>query len=82
MLPNAVVGGRTHIERKWDVNFLNGCALTKYHGGRAPMSRLLTFVDGSDQVRVQCYLHTSAFAPQGWYPEAERTLQLSKPFRV
>jgi len=82
MLPNAVVGDRTHLERKWEVNFLNCCALTKYHGGRAPMSRLLTFVDGSDRVRVQCYLHTSTFAPQGWYPKAERTLQLSTAFRI
>ena len=29
------------------------------------MSRLLTFEDGSDEVRVQCYLHTSQYAPQG-----------------
>jgi hypothetical protein len=32
-------------------------------------------------VRVQCYLHTSQYAPQGWYPKAEHTLHLSKPFR-
>jgi hypothetical protein len=82
MFPNTVVGGRTHVERKWGVNFINCCALTKYHGGRAPMSRLLTFVDGSDQVQVRCYLHTFAFAPQGWYPKAECTIQLSKAFRI
>lgn len=82
MTPDAVVGGRTHLERKWDVHFLNCCALTRYHGGPAPMSRLLTFTDGSDRVKVQCYLHTSHFAPQGWYHEAERTIQLSKPFRL
>ncbi len=82
MLPDAIVSGRTHIERKWDVNFLNCSALTRYHGGHAPMSRLLTFTDGSDTLRVQCYLHTSDFAPQGWYEPAERTLKLSKPFRI
>jgi hypothetical protein len=82
MLPEAQVNGRTHLERKWNVHFLNCSALTKYHGGRAPMSRLLTFVDGSDRVRVQCYLHTASFAPQGWYPPAERTITLSKPFRM
>jgi len=82
MTPDAVVNGRTHIEHKWDVNFLNCAALTKYHGGLAPMSRLLTFVDGCDRVRVQCYLHTSEFAPQGWYPRAERTITLNKPFRM
>jgi hypothetical protein len=29
------------------------------------MSRLLTFTEGSDEVQVQCYLHTSIYAPQG-----------------
>jgi len=82
MTPDARVHGRTHIERKWGVNFINCSALTKYHGGAAPMSRLLTFVDGSDEVRVQCYLHTSDFAPQGWYPPAERLLKLNQPFRA
>ncbi len=82
MTPDTAIGGRTHIERKWSVNFLNCSALTKYHGGRAPLSRLLTFVDGSDHVRVQCYLHTSEFAPQGWYQSAERTIRLGKPFQI
>ena len=36
------------------------------------MSRLFTFTEGSDQVRVQCYLHTSQYRPQGWYEKAER----------
>ncbi|HIQ23182.1 MAG TPA: hypothetical protein EYH34_18310 [Planctomycetes bacterium] len=82
MKPDACVNGRTHIERKWGVHFINCSALTKYHGGPAPMSRLLSFVDGSNQVRVQCYLHTADFAPQGWYAPAERTLLLNKPFRM
>jgi hypothetical protein len=82
MTPDADVNGRTHLERKWDVHFLNCSALTKYHGGRAPMSRLLTFTDGSDRVRVQCYLHTSEFAPRGWYEPAERTITLGKPFQM
>jgi len=82
MPPDVIVNGRTHIERRWEVNFLNCGALTLYHGGVAPMSRLLTFVDGSDEVRVQCFLHTSDFAPEGWYGPAERTVNLSKPFRM
>jgi hypothetical protein len=75
--------GRSHIERKWDVNFINCCALTRYHvAERArPMSRLLTFTEGQDKVLVQCYLHSNAHAPQGWYPKAERILPLSKPFQ-
>lgn len=82
MTPDAVVNGRTHIERRWDVNFLNCSALTRHHGGPAPMSRLLTFTDGSDQVRVQCYLHSDHFARPGWYAPAERTIALNKPFRM
>ncbi|MBX7209018.1 MAG: metallophosphoesterase [Verrucomicrobiaceae bacterium] len=76
--------GRTHIERKWDVNFINCCALTRWHGSARsrPMSRLLTFTEGSDEVRVQCYLHTKIHAPKGWYPKAERVIKLGKAFRM
>lgn len=66
------------------VSFINVAALTRYHGKKTlqvAMSRLLTFEDGSDEVRVQCYLHTADYASQGWYAPAERILQLSKPFR-
>ncbi len=45
-----------------------------------PISRLLTFRPNSSQVRVQCYLHTGQYAPQGWYAPAERTLSLDRPF--
>jgi len=81
--PDDRKGGRSHIERKWDVNFVNVAALTRYHGERAsmPLSRLLTFTEGSDQVRVQCYLHISEYAPQGWYNPAERIIRLNKPFQ-
>ena len=46
------------------------------------MSRLFTFTDGSDQVRIQCYLHTDHHAPTGWYAPAERTVTMGKPFRA
>jgi len=46
------------------------------------MSRLLKFTEGSRDVRVQCYLHTSQHAPQGWYVKAEKTIRLAKPFRA
>jgi len=81
--PDDRKGSRSHIERKWEVNFVNVAALTRHHGKQellAPMSRLFTFEHGSDKVRVQCYLHTSDYAPQGWYAPAERTLQLRRPF--
>jgi len=80
--PDDRKGGRSHVERKWGVNFINCAALTRYHGAKVsmPMSRLLTFTPGSDTVRVQCYLHTAQFAPQGWYRKVERTIRLRKPF--
>ena len=77
------MGGRSHIERKWDVNFINCAALTRHHGrgeNLCPMSRLLTFTPSSDRVRVQCYLHTNDFAPIGWLDAVEREIQLGKPF--
>ncbi len=81
--PNARVGNKTHIETRWGTHFLNVCALTRYHVRRTsrPMSRLLTFTEGSPLVVVQCYLHTKDFALRGWYRKAERTLMLPKPFR-
>ena len=88
--PDDRQNGRSHIERKWGVNFVNVAALTRHHGSIAhkegripmpPMSRLLTFNEGSNEVRVQCYLHTSDYAPQGWHGPAERVINLSKPFQ-
>jgi hypothetical protein len=85
-------GGRSHVERKWDVSFVNVAALTLHHGSNrlrregilplCPMSRLLTFTEGSGQAKVQCYLHTSTYAPQGWYAPAERIIRLGKPFQA
>lgn len=82
--PDDRKGGRSHIERKWDVNFINCCALSRYHAAKTtvPMSRLLTFTEGRRDVRLQCYLHTPQYAPQGWYPSAEKVIRLAKPFRL
>ena len=81
--PDDTYGGRSHIEQKWGTWFINVGALTRWHVKRTvvPMSRHLTFVDGSDEVRVQCYLHTDQYAPMGWYTPAERLIKLPKPFR-
>jgi hypothetical protein len=80
--PDDTYGGKSHIEEKWGAYFLNVGAVTQYHvkDTTIPMSRLITFAEGSNEVRVQCYLHTSQYAPQGWYPPAERTLKLAKAF--
>lgn len=82
--PDDKLNGRTHIERKWGATFINCCALTRFHGVEhsRPMSRLVTFADGSDEARGQCYLHTSDHAPQGWYEKAERTIKLGKSFKI
>ena len=59
------------------MHFINVSALSRYHGREnVPMSRVLTF--SGDRVAVQCYLHTGDYAPQGWYPKAERVLKLSR----
>jgi hypothetical protein len=81
--PDDTYGGKSHIERKWGVWFLNVAAVTQYHVNlhTVPMSRVLTFGEGSPDVRVRCYLHTDRHAPPGWYAPAERTLRLGKAFR-
>jgi len=80
--PDMVVSGRSHIETKWGAHFINAAGLTLHHGkcSESPMSRLLTFTEGSNKLRIQCYLHTDHHAPVGFYQPAERTLELSKPF--
>ena len=82
--PDDNLNGRTHIERKWGATFSNCCTLTRYHvaANSRPHSRLLTFTEGSAEVRVQCYLHTDTHAPQGCYAKAERMITLGKPFRM
>ena len=81
--PDDRKGGRSHIESKWGASFINVAALSRHHGRtNVPMSRLLTFTDGSDEVKVQCYVHTSQYAPQGWYAPAERVIRLNKPVKL
>jgi hypothetical protein len=82
--PDDTTGGRSHIERKWGgATFINCAALSKYHGKRnVPMSRLITFTDGSDLARVRCYMHTSDSHPQGWYEAAERTIRVTRRFEA
>jgi hypothetical protein len=80
--PDDRYGGKELIARRWNVTFANCAALTRYHGDKLlyPMSRLFTFTKGGLKVRIQCYLHTSHHAPQGWYPPAEREVPLRHPF--
>ncbi|MCX5662307.1 MAG: metallophosphoesterase [Planctomycetota bacterium] len=86
--PDDKAGGKELIATKWGVNFINVCSLTQHHENKGsgftttPMSRLLTFTPGSDKVRVQCYMHTKAYAPIGWYDKAERVLTLPRAFEA
>jgi len=81
--PDDICGGKSHIETKWGgTHFINVACLSRFHGPEnVPKSRLLSFTEGSDEVRVQCYMHSDEFLPQGWYEKAERILKLSRPFR-
>jgi hypothetical protein len=80
--PDDTYGGRSHIERKWGVNFVNVANLTLYHGGKeSPKSRLLAFKPGDQEVNIKCYLHSDHFASKGWYEPAERNIRLNKVFR-
>lgn len=77
-------GGRGLVETKWATHFLNCASLSRHHASitTVPMSRHLTFTDGSDEVVVRCYLHTDDYAQKGFYPRAERRLRLPIPFRA
>jgi len=81
--PDDTAGRKSHIESRWGTTFVNVSGLTRYHGpaeNQVPRSWLLTFTEGSDEVLAQCYLHSSDYAPQGWYESVRQTLKLSKPF--
>ncbi len=80
--PDDVLNGRTLIENKWGITFVNCAALTAYHGRLSiPQSRLLTFEPGAAHVQIDCYQHTSHYAPQGWYAPAARQAALRHPYR-
>lgn len=78
--PDDTYGGKSHVETKWGVHFVNVSALARHHARLTtiPMSRHFTF--HGNELRAQCYLHTCDYAATGWYPKSERLLRLSKPF--
>lgn len=83
--PDDTYGGKSHIERRWGTTFINAAGLTLYHGAPGtgvPRSWLLTFTEGSNEASARCYLHSSGYAPRGWYPRFDRVLMLSKPFKM
>lgn len=82
--PDDEWGGKTISARRWGVGFLQVAALTKHHAGSNPISRLLTFTDGSDQVRADVYLHDNSFRnqPVGWYQPASKRFPLRHSFNA
>lgn len=78
--PDDNYGGKTHIETKWGTHFINVCALTGYHVRKTtvPMSRILSFKHGFDEILVRCYLHDDRYAQRGFYDPAQRVLKLRK----
>jgi hypothetical protein len=83
--PDDTYGSKSHIERRWGTTFINVAGLTKYMGAPencVPRSWLLIFTDSSEEVTAQCYAHTSDHVPQGWYPNFDRVIKLSKQFKM
>lgn len=80
--PDDRYGGKTHVEREWDVTFVNVAPLTKYHVQRKayPMSRLFTFHPDRALADLRCYLHTDDFTPIGWYEDGYRRVPLRHRF--
>jgi hypothetical protein len=82
--PDDRFGRKEMLARRWGVTFANVGAMTRFHGREQrrwwPSSRLLTFSEGSREAKFQAYLHTSHYAPQGWYEPSETTLPLRHAF--
>ena len=82
--PDDNFGDKTISETKWGAGFLQVAALTRFHGGSTPLSRLLTFTDGSAEARAQVYLHDQSYKdnPIGWYAPAAKTFALRHKFQA
>lgn len=84
--PDQVFEGKGITEEKWGVTFIQASALTAYHAGRVPMSRLLTFTQGDDRLEIDLYVHDAPRQgtpyPLGWYAPAARTVTLRHPFHA
>ena len=76
-------GGKTISERKWGVGFLQVAAMTKHHGGSVPLSRLLSFTDGSGKFSAEVYLHEKwERNPVGFYEPSSIEWELRHPFKA
>lgn len=82
--PDDVWGEKTISENRWGVGFLQVAALTVHHGGSHPMSRLLTFTDGTQEAKAAVYLHDTSYRkhPVGWYEPSTTQFQLRHKFQA
>lgn len=85
-LPGDTFGNKSHVERKWDVTFVNVAPMTKQHMAAneglefTPLTRLFTFFPDRDIARIRCYLHTDDVAPIGFLESELRFVPLRHPF--
>lgn len=82
--PNDNWGDKTISERKWGVGFFQVAALTRHHGGSLPLSRVISFTDGSDRLAANVYLHEDWFEsnPIGFYKPAAIDWPLRHKFQA
>ena len=82
--PDDEWGDKTISENRWGVGFLQVAALTRHHGGSNPISRLLTFTDGSSEIGTDVYLHDASFKKNavGWFKPASRAFSLRHKFEA
>jgi hypothetical protein len=79
--PGDRYGGKTHVERKWGVTFVNVAPMTKHHVMKKsiPMTRHFTFSPDSTLVRLRCYSHDED-GDLGWINEEFRRVPLRHSF--
>ncbi len=59
--PQDTYNGKGLVEAKWGVTFMQVSALTHYHSGRTPMSWLLSFENGSNNLDLGNYIHRAPY---------------------
>ncbi|MCA8943655.1 MAG: LamG domain-containing protein [Planctomycetes bacterium] len=79
--PDDDTSGRSISERRWGVQFLQVAALTQFHGGSCPLSRVLEFRGGSSTLRARVYLHEPwRTHPAGFYEPSTVDIELRHEF--
>jgi len=83
LYPGITFNGRSDVETKYGVTFINTGALTKKHAGPlAPYSRLFSFYENGSTVMMRTYVHSTGWGsvPEGFYAPADVLIELDKAF--